>query len=60
MFRIELGNFEKVGSRFGHICGGQGMIPKDVKRFPAFAKPASAGEARWEKIMPKLEKERRV
>jgi hypothetical protein len=29
------------------------MIPKNVKRFPAFAKPASAGEARSEKIMPK-------
>jgi hypothetical protein len=55
MFRIELGNFEKVGSRFGHICGGQGMIPK---------KPAPdliRGVQRFsEKIMPKLEKERRV
>jgi hypothetical protein len=28
MFRIKLGNFEQAGSRFGHICGGQGMIPK--------------------------------
>jgi hypothetical protein len=30
----------------------QGMIPKSGSRFPAFAKPASAGEARSEKIMP--------
>jgi hypothetical protein len=27
------------------------MIPKSGNRFPAFAKPASAGEARSEKIM---------
>jgi hypothetical protein len=27
------------------------MIPKSVKLFPAFAKPASAGEARSDKIM---------
>jgi hypothetical protein len=27
------------------------MIPKSGSRFPAFAKPASAGEARSEKIM---------
>jgi hypothetical protein len=27
------------------------MIPKSVKRFPAFAKPASAGVGRSEKIM---------
>jgi hypothetical protein len=33
------------------------MIPKSVKRFPAFAKPASAGEARSEKVMLKLEDE---
>jgi hypothetical protein len=29
------------------------MIPKSGNRFPAFAKPASAGEARSEKIMLK-------
>jgi hypothetical protein len=29
------------------------MIPKSGNRFPAFAKPASAGEARSEKIMRK-------
>jgi len=29
------------------------MIPKSVKRFPAFAKPALAGEGRSEKIMLK-------
>jgi hypothetical protein len=29
------------------------MIPKSVQRFPAFATPASAGEGRSEKIMPK-------
>jgi hypothetical protein len=29
------------------------MIPKSVKRFPAFAKPASAGEGRSDKIMRK-------
>jgi hypothetical protein len=28
---------------------------RGVERFPAFAKPASAGEARSEKIMPKQE-----
>jgi hypothetical protein len=28
------------------------MIPKNGTRFPAFAKPASAGEARPEKIVP--------
>ncbi len=27
------------------------MIPKSENRFPAFAKPASAGEVRSEKIM---------
>jgi hypothetical protein len=27
------------------------MIPKSGRRFPAFAKPASAGEARSDKIM---------
>jgi hypothetical protein len=27
------------------------MIPKNGNRFPAFAKPASAGEARPDKIM---------
>jgi hypothetical protein len=27
------------------------MIPENGRRFPAFAKPASAGEARSEKIM---------
>jgi hypothetical protein len=27
------------------------MIPKSGYRFPAFAKPASAGEARSDKIM---------
>ena len=27
------------------------MIPKSGRRFPAFAKPASTGEARSEKIM---------
>jgi hypothetical protein len=31
------------------------MIPKGGNRFPAFAKPASAGEGRSEKIM--LQKE---
>ena len=31
------------------------MIPKSGNRFPAFAKPASAGEARSEKIMRKME-----
>jgi hypothetical protein len=29
------------------------MIPKSGYRFPAFAKPASAGEGRSEKIMLK-------
>src|SRR5207302_1001612 len=29
----------------------QSMIPKSGSRFPAFAKPASAGEGRSEKIM---------
>jgi hypothetical protein len=29
------------------------MIPKNGNRFPAFAKPASAGEARSDKIMRK-------
>jgi hypothetical protein len=29
------------------------MIPKSGNRFPAFAKPASAGEARSDKIMLK-------
>jgi hypothetical protein len=29
------------------------MIPKSGNRFPAFAKPASAGEGRSEKIMRK-------
>jgi hypothetical protein len=29
------------------------MIPKSGNRFPAFAKPASAGEGRSEKIMLK-------
>jgi hypothetical protein len=29
------------------------MIPKRGNRFPAFAKPASAGEGRSEKIMLK-------
>jgi hypothetical protein len=29
------------------------MIPKSGHRFPAFAKPASAGEGRSEKIMLK-------
>ena len=29
------------------------MIPKSGNRFPAFAKPASAGEARSDKIMRK-------
>jgi hypothetical protein len=29
------------------------MIPKSGHRFPAFAKPASAGEARSDKIMLK-------
>ena len=29
------------------------MIPKSANRFPAFAKPASAGEGRSEKIMRK-------
>jgi hypothetical protein len=29
----------------------QSMIPKSGNRFPAFAKPASAGEGRSEKIM---------
>jgi hypothetical protein len=27
------------------------MIPKNGRRFPAFAKPASAGEGRSDKIM---------
>jgi hypothetical protein len=27
------------------------MIAKSVQRFPAFAKPASAGEGRSEKVM---------
>jgi hypothetical protein len=31
------------------------MIPKGGHRFPAFAKPASAGEARLEKIALQLE-----
>jgi hypothetical protein len=43
------------------------MIPKKpapdlirgVKRFPAFAKPATAGEARSEKIMLKLKEDER-
>jgi hypothetical protein len=30
------------------------MIPKCGRRFPAFAKPASAGEGRSDKITPKL------
>jgi hypothetical protein len=30
------------------------MIPKSGKRFPAFAKPASAGEGRSDKIMLKV------
>ena len=29
------------------------MIPKSGNRFPAFAKPASAGEGRSDKIMRK-------
>ncbi len=29
------------------------MTPKSMKRFPAFAKPASAGEARSDKVMRK-------
>ena len=29
------------------------MIPKSGNRFPAFAKPASAGEVRSDKIMRK-------
>jgi hypothetical protein len=29
------------------------MMPKSVTRFPAFAKPASAGEGRSDKIMRK-------
>jgi len=29
------------------------MIPKNGNRFPAFAKPASAGEGRSDKIMLK-------
>ena len=31
----------------------QGVIPKSGTRFPAFAKPASAGEGRSDKITPK-------
>jgi hypothetical protein len=30
-----------------------GLDPRVHLRFPAFAKPASAGEARSDKIMPK-------
>ena len=33
------------------------MIPKGGSRFPAFAKPASAGEARSDKIMRKRKKD---
>jgi len=32
------------------------MIPKSGSRFPAFAKPASAGEGRSDKVMPKRER----
>jgi hypothetical protein len=32
------------------------MIPKSANRFPAFAKPPSAGEARSEVIMRKVER----
>jgi len=31
------------------------MIPKSGNRFPAFAKPASAGEGRPEKIMLQIQ-----
>jgi hypothetical protein len=63
VFRIELGNFEKVGSRFGHICGGEGMIPKSVKRFSDQIMPKLIPKSvkRFsDQIMPKLKKERRV
>jgi len=33
------------------------MIAKSESRFPAFAKPASAGEARSDKIMRKRKKD---
>jgi hypothetical protein len=36
---------------FPNPCGKIRMIPKSGNRFPAFAKPASAGEGRSEKIM---------
>ncbi len=44
----------KSGHRFSdRIMRNESMIPKSGDRFPAFAKPASAGEGRSDKIMRK-------
>ena len=43
----------KSGNRFSDkiMLQQKSMIPKSGNRFPAFAKPASAGEARSDRIM---------